>query len=559
MAQTSHIKKRGSVYQAQLAVPLDLQAIMGRKTMDRSLRTKDPHEAKRRLPDVLKGWHQEFDNARLGITLAKEQRRPLTSAQMAAREYQTRLAFDAELRVADDRYAKFEVDPDYAREFRDGYSGLLSDAELARLVGDRMERYRLAGRHDALQGSQEWRSRAQDLCAAIYESLAREVERAEGEFTGKPSHPILVNAEPEPEVAPQGETIMEVFDRYARENAKGISTDTLTQARRDVKLFADATGNVPVTKITKKAVREWKALLMDYPVKAAEIAAFRGMTMKQIIKANEKIGKPTISAGTVNRYLSAVAAFCDWLVRNDYLDRNPVQGLFQLIDKLARKKSIFTSDQLNELFASPLFTGCATDDAWHESGTHRIRDHRYWLPLVMLYSGARPAEIAQLSIADVREEHGTWIMHITEEGDGKKSVKTKGSMRVVPVHSELVKLGFVAHRDNMAARGETRLFPLATRNSRGQMVADFSRDFGRYLTRLGIKSGRGLSLYSFRHGFVDALRRAEYLDTQFGFLIGHGAHSMTGQYGNLPQGMLRQRVEMIEAVAYHGLDLSIIS
>jgi hypothetical protein len=57
---------------------------------------------------------------------------------------------------------------------------------------------------------------------------------------------------------------------------------------------------------------------------------------------------------------------------------------------------------------------------------------------------------------------------------------------------------------------------LRDRHYRGQMVADFSRDLGRHLTRLGIKDGRGLLLYSFRHGFIDALRRAEYLDEQIG-------------------------------------------
>jgi integrase len=322
-----------------------------------------------------------------------------------------------------------------------------------------------------------------------------------------------------------------------------------------VKLFADTTGAVPPNKISKKAVREWKALLMDYPVKAAEIAAFRGMTMKQVIKANEKQNKPKISDATVNRYLSALGAFCDWLVRNDYLDRNPVEGLYQFIDKTARTKATFTTSQMNILFGSPLFTGCVNDGEWRLPGNHRVRDHRYWLPLVMLFSGARPAEIAQLLIDDVREQHSHWIMHITTLGDDEKRVKNKGSMRVVPVHPELINLGSVEYRNKMKARGETRLFPKATRNQRGQMVADFSRDFGRYLTRLGIKDGRGLSLYSFRHGFIDALRRAEYLDEQIGFLVGHKKHTMTEQYGTVPQGMLRKRFEMVEAVHYPELVL----
>jgi len=133
----------------------------------------------------------------------------------------------------------------------------------------------------------------------------------------------------------------------------------------------------------------------------------------------------------------------------------------------------------------------------------------------MLYSGARPAEIAQLAVNDVRADRDNWIMDITETTDDDdesvKSVKTEGSRRVVPVHQELVKLGFLDYLAETKRAGHARLFPLAARNSRGQMIADFSREFGRYLGKIGLKKGRGISLYSFRHGAFDALRRAGYL------------------------------------------------
>lgn len=534
-------------------MPLDLQPIMSKKTMDRSLRTKDPREAKRLVRPILDEWDRDFDEARRQVAIAKEQRRPLSVAQIALRDYKSQIAFDAEIREADHRYAQAGVDYDEARRFRDGYSGILSDDQLEEIVGARVSHHMAATGQRSPKGSDEWRTIAQALCASTYEARNRQDERDGGDFTGTPTHPLLIDVEPEAVAAEAGEGIMELYGLYARENAKGISQDTLTQARRDVKLFADTTGGIPASKIDKKAVRNWKALLMDYPVKAAEIAVFRGMTMKQVIEANVLVKKPAITDRTVNRYLSSLGAFCDWLARNDYLDRNPVDGFSQKVDKTKRSQKPFTVDHMNTLFASPLFTGCQNDDDWHLPGNHAVRDHRYWLPLVMLYSGARPAEIAQLQVEDVREHHGSWIIHITTEGGGGKSTKTKGSMRVVPVHPQLVALGFIAYCERTKANGGTRLFPKAVRNQRGQMVADFSRDFGRYLTRIGVKIGRGLSLYSFRHGFVDALRRAEYLDEQFGFLIGHKAHSMTEQYGSLPQGMLRQRVEMIETVAYQGL------
>ena len=95
----------------------------------------------------------------------------------------------------------------------------------------------------------------------------------------------------------------------------------------------------------------------------------------------------------------------------------------------------------------------------HIPGHDRIRDHRYWLPLIMLFSGARPAEIAQLLTDDVRKVHGHWVMHITSEGSKEKSVKTRGSMRVVPLHSELGRLGFTEYCEEMRRRGEQRCFP----------------------------------------------------------------------------------------------------
>jgi integrase len=147
-------------------------------------------------------------------------------------------------------------------------------------------------------------------------------------------------------------------------------------------------------------------------------------------------------------------------------------------------------------------------------------------------------------------------MHITTEGDGEKRTKTKGSMRVVPLHPMLIKLGFIDYHAAQVAAGETQLFPKAVRNERGQMMAEFSREFSRYLTRIGIKEGRGVSLYSFRHGVTDALRRAGYLDEQFGLILGHTQGTTTGRYGIMAHGMIEQRAKLIDAIEYPNLNLA---
>lgn len=589
MARVSYLKRVGATYYARIDVPLDLVEIAKTSTKKKSLRTKDENEAKRLLWPVIAAWQREFDDMRLRRDITDDDK-----AQAVWQHYTAELQRDDETRqqlpTASDIEAATTAtiekiqrdgtdinDPlailDAGLELRVMKSAGAYDAQRRKILADTMRKHLATGETALIEhevdayilenkllierGSPKYRDLCQRLQRAGLEALERGFERDRGDFGGTPKDPIVkpVYGAARPRAKP-GQGMLDLFEQYAKENPKGIKADTFNQARRDIGLFVETVGNIPVSTIGKEHVREWKALLLDYPVKALEIAAFRGMTMREVIKANEKIGKPKISNRTVNRYLGALGAFCDWLVRNGYLDQNPTTGMHQNDDESKQPTQTFTADQMNTLFASPLFTGCLNDSDWHKPGNHQIRDHRYWLPLVMLYSGARPAEIAQLLVADVRQHHGQWIIHVTIEGGGDKSVKTKGSMRVIPVHPELIKLGFIDFRNRMEAQGESRIFPEAKRNSRGQMAADFSRDFSRYLKRLKIKTGRGLSLYSFRHGFVDALRRAEYLDEQFGFLIGHARATTTGRYGQIPQGMLRQRIEMVEKVEYPKLDLS---
>jgi integrase len=169
-----------------------------------------------------------------------------------------------------------------------------------------------------------------------------------------------------------------------------------------------------------------------------------------------------------------------------------------------------------------------------------------------LYSGARLGEIAQLHVADMREERGVWIFHITPEGGGNKTVKTEGSARVVPIHPKLIELGLLDHRAKLNASCEARLFPTAQRDTRGHF-GTASRFFGKYFEKIGVKGDRSLNFHSFRHGVADAFRRAGYLDEQFGLLLGHTSGTSTGRYGNLPEGELSLRKAMIDAIDYPGL------
>ena len=545
MRTGSNLKRRGAVYYARQVVPVDLQQTVGKREFMRSLNTSDARTASARKLVVLSEWQHQFAELR--------RRREITEADFAAATWEH---YSGELQLDGAERAWPDHNVPFARESRRHQLAALrqhlgmGETVLIHWAADAyLERNRIT----VEKGSAQYRALCLRLMRAQIEALQRAEERDLGNYAGQPADPIVTRPAATAEVAKPGETITELFEQYAKENPKGVAEATLMQARRDIGTFIELVGtDFPVRKIEKKAVREWKALLQEFPVKAAETAIFKGMSFREIIEANRRAEAPrrTITAKTVNRYMAGFGAFCNWLAAHDYIAANPFTDMYLKVDKSKTNTKTFTAEERAALFASPLFTGCRDDATWHEPGEHLIRDHRYWLPFIVSFSGARPGEIAQLLIDDVRQMHGVWVMHITDEGDDTKRVKTRGSFRVVPVHSELIRMGFIERVEAMRAAGARRVFPEAERNDRGQIAAKFERKFGRYLVKIGLKEGRGLSLYSFRHGFADAMRQAGYMDAEFGFIMGHSASSMTERYGQLPQGTLHKRIELIEAVTY---------
>lgn len=293
-----------------------------------------------------------------------------------------------------------------------------------------------------------------------------------------------------------------------------------------MKRFAEFLGEGShVSAITRKVVRDWKQALGRWPIKAADIKDFKGLSFCAIIEANELVKKRTISPKSIS--------FATWLLENEYITTDVMRGMYLPVDKDEKPVLPYSEPQLQMIFNSPLFGNSMGDGLEHEEGSLAIRDWRYWVPLIALYTGARLGEIAQLTIHDVRQLHGVWIFHITKErakGEGidQKSTKTGGSQRVVPMHSKLIERGLLQYYAEMRARGEQRLFPQLKRDSRG-FFGSASKFFNKYFKAIGVKVDKKLNFHSLRHSISDAFRRGGYVDEQFNVLLGH-TEETTGIY-----------------------------
>ena len=167
----------------------------------------------------------------------------------------------------------------------------------------------------------------------------------------------------------------------------------------------------------------------------------------------------------------------------------------------------------------------------------------YWVPLLALLTGARVGELCQLRVADVEvDRDGPWI-RITDEAEGSR-VKTEAGLRMVPLHSELVRLGFLDYAKALRDAGETSLWP-GYRFRANKPGGYFSDWFGQ--ERRKSNPPRWPDLHSLRHTVRTALVEAGIEGDVIDRVVGHEASGSTGnrRYTH-PKAILRKAVESLQ-------------
>lgn len=578
---TNIVKRPGSAsYYVRVTVPADLRELYGKRQIWKSLGTASTSEARALAPAVLQELHDEFRARRHGRDIVDGDVAAIAWEHYAAliekdEKFRERTLTDDEL---DDLWRKIEAEfgEDDLPAYR-AFERIRDQLDIYKRARDRSRRLITSGNpSDALKavaqsvgrhldarnavippGTALHRKVAQAVQRAELEALKRMDERDAMDWTGTPGDPLIKRAE-KPKAAKPGERIVDLYERFVVQQAGDIRPDTINQNRQVIQLFAEFVGeDLPVSALTRKHVAQWRDQLYLFPKMARQVKELRSLKFKQAIAKNQTLGRPTLDPKTINRYLSGLSPFAKWLASSVMVDQ-PIMtdDMFIAIDRSKKGRAPFTDGQLKALFASPLFRGCQSDYIEHKPGNHMVRDWRYWLPLIALFSGMRLGEIAQLLVDDVRELHGVWIMHVSPDGDPDKSVKTVGSERIVPVHAELIQLGFLAYYQRHKAAGSKRLFPEIKPDSRGFMSGLPSKFLNTYLARIKIKT-KNTAIHSFRHTFSDRLRAAGHLDHEFGFILGHGDRLVrtTGRYGSIPQGTLEHRSLLIESVTFSDLDI----
>jgi integrase len=202
--------------------------------------------------------------------------------------------------------------------------------------------------------------------------------------------------------------------------------------------------------------------------------------------------------------------------------------------------------ELGPLFSQPLFQTYELPSA-----ENAARDAAYWVPIMGALTGARITELAQLLTADVFEKNKLWIIAFRVTDPSWQRLKNKPSKREIPVHAELLRLGFLEYCRAMREAGHIRLFPMAKVSELNGAGGALSSWFSKLKTEVGW--GREHTFHSFRHGVETILKRAKEPKPHIDRYTGHGGKDIADRdYTHL---QAEDLVETASKVLTSGLNL----
>jgi len=388
--------------------------------------------------------------------------------------------------------------------------------------------------------------------AVIAEEQAANIPAPTSEVKDDGENPLLSNA---------------VAAWLAEKKSLVLTGRRLEDCEAAVALFLEVIGDKPIASYTKGDVREFKSVLRALPANRTKIKETKGLDARAAAKEAERLGLGPISVKTANnKYLSTLYNLFEFAIGNyDRVDRNLfVNATFPSRSTPREEWDPFSVEALRTFFNAPLYTGCKSAKQWMEAGVIIPRDSaRFWIPLLLLYTGARVNEICKLRVVDVGEEEGIPYLAIAWEEDDEGRgiagrVKNVSSERRVPIHQDLISYGFLDFVARARARADERLFSELKPNRHGKLYSTISQRFSdTFLPRLGIKTDK-TSLKSFRHNFVDAARNSRIPDEIVQALKGDTLPGTLARYGHGKTDLEILATEM-QKLRFKGLDLTHLS
>lgn len=482
------LKQRGTRWSLRRRVPADLVEAWGQREVTRALDTSDYKEARKLLPKAWAALDAEFDAFRAALLARAQARDPNTVA----------VNLLPKLRAQRDAAAAAGELPAFNQRMEDGLFH-----EQAVFAGDETPSMDLA-KHEGVRMAIQAMLSGEGALSIQAEAALAAMSPVENPTVSE-LHALWLKQEDRPPSTVK--EMQRAVDRFIK-----VSGDTRLKAiaRRDVTAFSDK---------------------MREP---------GGVTPEGV------------SIPTTNTTLSLLSALLGFAVKRNLIENNPARGTQLKDNRRAReKRREFDAPALGAIFGSAIYAADERPDGG-------AGEAAYWLPLLALYTGARINELCQLHPGDVAQEGYTdakgkaqkaWVVRIEHDAAKGQRVKTEGSERRVPLHPDLVKLGFVKYAQAQA--GKPLLFDrLSMGPKETRLAGNWGRWFARYMRDTCGVTDERMTFHSFRHTFKHHMRQCQVPKDVNDALTGHETGDAADAYGGLSfplsplvEGVKRYRVD----------------
>jgi integrase len=549
-------------------VPRELQPIIGRAEYRETLDTPDIAVARTRAALRNAAVEVEFEMARAKLreeslekpvlpdSLTPDSRRYITDA------VRTLVLLEDE----ETRMARLETETlwEYESQRGDQFDETSRALATGRVALGKEGRQRIQALMHAIglsvaPGSPAWEEAAFKATEGWNLALRDIRERTAGEYVPTPAAPEMPAAlRPVPTSAPvlpsAALTLGKVIDGYLSSLRE---TDFTRKVRRCLQLFGAMVGrDLPVTELRQMTVTNFLRDICKLPNEWAR-RFDKGESVEALLSEGaERVMSPT----TYNdNYRAPLGTFLAAAARDHGDEGFPtrtVDGIEYSGNRAAdedQQRSL-SDEELRVLFEGEAFAAVATDPA---------QEPLYWFSLVMLLTGARPREVCQANPqVDFGNVDDHWYMDLDERsaaGKGiRKTIKT-GEARRIPLHAELVRLGFPEYVQRIRDAGADRLFPswrIKQGNpytAHGSLFSDLLRAAGLYTTKAGEQV---TGAYTLRKTFITQCRNQGVVSKE---ITGHSDGTTTAiqdrHYIFGPEPLHRKAAELRKLIMPCGLPL----
>lgn len=547
----SNVVRRGGTYHFRRAVPVELRERIGRRELVRSLGSCNAKTA-RLLSDQLYGESEHlFELARQNPMLSDDQLAHLVQDFYALVLRQEK-AHRAKGRFISEehRAARAEHWHRMAEEIRKAlganrlHDGSWTAITAAKLQGLKWADLEIEERHQCAEAVHR---AGIDLAKAL-------AARYEGDFNFEPKDKLLTRALREdlaaaspapvsPEPSPTASTVptagpnavlSTIFPDFIKTQVlRGDWKQQMAgQAGATYRLFAAICGDRPVADYRRTDAATFRKTLERMPYDYGKAALYRDLSPSEIIAKYEALPpedkSESLTQKTIKRHFSAASKLWADAMAGGDVSENIFTGFkFSNAKRAIDERDMWNADELKSLFSSPIWTGCLSGRQRSERGEQIIRDEKFWVPLITLFSGMRLEEICQLQTDDIHKEGRIAYFDLNDRPP--RQLKNKNAVRTVPIHSELIRLGFLRYVDTFGKRPHA-LFPqLKPGGADNKFGHTFSKWFTRYRQQIGVYR-KNLDFHSLRHTATTLMHQAGIDTMVIDHLTGHATVGQTGRY-----------------------------